>query len=288
MDYREKLKDLYREARNFVDQGNRDAAFVALERFVRTAYTYWKEYPAPEEKAEMKSLINEWAAVAIDIKENGISDDVRKKFALKIKDIPQPPPPTDWEEEVFEKRKTGVVRISTDTGTAGTGFIISKSGYLLTNEHVIANSSGLCMSFIEEYKSYKMHKIDADKKWDIALCKFEPTDISSKFTYIPRIKDYSKMRPGANIMIIGNAKGRGLAPVPGTIRYLHDEYSGDLVSTVLSNGGDSGSPVFNRSGECIGIHKSSDKEAKGFAYATPMNKIEELLEKWKEAHKVEL
>lgn len=286
MDYKKKLNELYREARSFVSQGKQDEAIAVLEKFIYTACVYWKEHQAPEKKTEMKARIIEWAAVTKIIQEKGISDDIRKKFTLKPQDITAFMA-MDWEAEVFEKCKASVVRLSSGE-SVGTGFIISENGYLLTNEHVVANRNNLWMSFAGGDESYRVCIIVADKKRDVALCKFEHTDISVKFTSIPCIKDYSKMRQGDKIMIIGNAKGRGLAPVPGTIRYLSDEHIGDLVSTIPANGGDSGSPVLNRSGECIGIHKSSDIDAKGFAYATPMDEIEKLLKKWIESHKINL
>ena len=283
MDVNEKLKKLYRESRTYVSQGKRDETLAALETFVHTAYVHWKEHPPSDKKDEMKARINEWAIVVKKIRERGINEAVLKKFALKPEDS-YVPVTADWEAEVFELRKSGVVKISTNE-SVGTGFIISENGYLLTNEHVVANRKSSWISFSDDDKSYRICIIAVDKKRDVALCHFEPSDILSNFAAIPCIKDYSMLRQGDKIMIIGNAKGRGLAPVPGTIRHLHDD-SGDLVSTIPSNRGDSGSPVFNRKGECIGIHKSSDKEAKDFAYAIPMNEVEKLLKKWIEAHKI--
>ena len=66
-----------------------------------------------------------------------------------------------------------------------------------------------------------------------------------------------------------------------------------MVYTAPSNPGDSGGPVFNRIGECIGINKSrtvavNGTAAEAYANATPMDKIDELLKKWTDANYIEL
>jgi V8-like Glu-specific endopeptidase len=91
------------------------------------------------------------------------------------------------------------------------------------------------------------------------------------------------------MMIIGNALDFGLAPITGTIKFTKADHSGDLVYTAPTNNGDSGSPVLNRTGQLIGIHKSSTSakivgnmriEAKGMSNATGADDILNLLSKW--------
>jgi V8-like Glu-specific endopeptidase len=82
----------------------------------------------------------------------------------------------------------------------------------------------------------------------------------------------------------------GLAPFTGVVRFTKND-NGNLVYTAPSNPGDSGGPVLNRKGECIGINKSktlavNNVSADSYANATPMDKINELLEKWCESNKI--
>lgn len=201
-----------------------------------------------------------------------------------------------WCAEVFEKNKTAVVEISVSNSgvvSTGTGFIISKNGYLITNDHVVYDESAQCyyqkakMSFAGNKKSYKLNILFSDKKSDVALCSFQPEEVE-KFSVIKRVPDYSLVLQGADCLIIGNGFGMGLAPFTGVVRFTKND-SGNLVYTAPSNPGDSGGPVLNRQGECIGINKSktfavNNVSADGYANATPMDKVNELLKKWCEAN----
>lgn len=197
-----------------------------------------------------------------------------------------------WCAEVFEKNKTAVVEISVSssgTVSTGTGFIISKNGYVLTNDHVVYDddSQGYYpkakMTFAGSKKSYKLNILFSDKKSDVALCSFSPEE-AGEFSVVKRISDYSQVLQGADCLVIGNAFGMGLAPFTGVVRFTKND-SGNLVYTAPSNPGDSGGPVLNRQGECIGINKSktlavNNVSADGYANATPMDQIDELLKRW--------
>ncbi len=205
-----------------------------------------------------------------------------------------------WGAEVFEKNKSAVVEIcvsNADVNATGTGFIISKNGYLLTNDHVVYDeeSQGYFpkakMAFAGNKKMYKLNILFSDKKSDIALCSFQPEEVGD-FSVIKRIADYSQVLQGADCLVIGNAFGLGLAPVTGNVRFTKN-VNGNLVYTAFSNPGDSGGPVMNRRGECIGINKSktltiNNVSAEGYANATPMDKIDELLKKWTKSNNITL
>ncbi len=198
-----------------------------------------------------------------------------------------------WCAEIFNKNKNAVVKVVSQNEKKtekGTGFIISKKGYFLTNNHVVFDDSSktyyrnVKISFDGGNGFYNASLLYKDINADIALCRFNPNDVAN-FSVIKRIPDYSKLLQGADCLVIGNAFGWGLAPFTGIVRFTKNA-NGNLVYTAPSNPGDSGGPVFNRQGECIGINKSkTTKTAKNencdsYANATPMDKIDELLKKW--------
>ena len=131
----------------------------------------------------------------------------------------------------------------------------------------------------------------SDKKTDVALCRFDTSEVQG-FSSVKRIADYAQLKQGADCLVIGNAFGMGLAPFTGIVRFTKNN-SGNLVYTAPSNPGDSGGPVFNRIGECIGINKSktvavNGTAADGYTNATPMDEIEQLLQKWTGNNGIEL
>ncbi len=205
-----------------------------------------------------------------------------------------------WCAEVFDKNKYAVVQISAsngDSNSSGTGFVISDKGYLLTNDHVVFDEdngryhSKVKMSVFGEKRWHEVKVICSDKRADVALCEFDPSGVEPLMA-VKRIEDYSTLKQGADCLIIGNAFGMGLAPFTGVVRFTRDN-SGDLVYTAPSNPGDSGGPVFNRRGECIGINKSktlsfNGTSADSYANATPMETINGLLKKWTDLNNIVL
>lgn len=202
----------------------------------------------------------------------------------------------DWCADIFDKYKGSVAEIKAASNgkiSSGTGFIISENGYILTNDHVVYDEDScsyckkLSMTLEGTKKAVPLNIINSDKKNDVALCAFDKEKVDN-CRAVPCIKDYSSLKQGARIVLIGNPLSMGIAPVEGIVRYTHNN-EGNLVYTALSNHGDSGGPVFNMAGECVGINKSivvsvtrgdSTVEVQGITNATPMDKIDELLDRW--------
>lgn len=194
-----------------------------------------------------------------------------------------------WIAEVCARYKHAVVQVVVDDRRSGTGFIISDKGYLLTNHHVVCDKNGKLgqkakMVFCDDKKPYALTITGfADKKNDVALCCFDPGTVN-KFSVVKRISDYSRLQQGADCVVIGNTFGEGLKPSDGIISVTKDS-DGDMVHSAPVNPGDSGGPVFINTGVCVGINKKrllnvDGERADGISYATPMDKIDELLNKW--------
>lgn len=211
--------------------------------------------------------------------------------------IAQNPTPDEWIADVFEKCLPATLMIETST-SCGTGFFISNDGLLLTNHHVVHEENGVPSKNIhilsgDENFRCKATLIAADADLDVALIR---ADIGSKKTpFIPLIDDYEKLRPGMDVVVIGNAFSFGLAPVSGTVKFTHDRADNDLIYTAPTNNGDSGGPVLNRKGECVGINKSvtvsvsngsTTVHAQGLTNATAADDIKELIQTWKKRYKL--
>ena len=261
------------------------------------------------QKAQIELHMKRLYRVAVVLRTDGISKDIESLLGVSESDAPSQEIKSnesqlDWCASIFGKYKNGVVHISVSGkqgAGSGTGFIISSKGYLLTNAHVVVDSASdalyenLSFTYGDESMRHRMRVIEVSEQWDVALCKCEDS-LSKSAIVVPRIKDYSHLEQGADIVVIGNAFSMGLAPFSGIVKFTHDE-DGNLVYTAPSNPGDSGAPVFNRQGECVGINKSitamvncggTSIIAQGLTNATPMDRINELLKDWCEEHDIKL
>lgn len=196
----------------------------------------------------------------------------------------------EWIADAMEKY-IGSVWIVRTGHSSGTGFFISKDGLFLTNRHVAyeneAPEPNLWVESDDGKRRYPAKILHVNKTYDVALLQI--LGLIADMPALPLLKDFSTVRAGCDMMIIGNGLGYGLAPITGTVKYPKSKKNGDMIYTALTNNGDSGSPVLNRAGYVIGIHKSTTNakivgdtriEAKGMSNATPVCEILKLLDSW--------
>ena len=138
----------------------------------------------------------------------------------------------------------------------GAGFIISKDGLLVTNNHVIDEASDISV-VLNSGEKYKAKIVSIDKKTDIALLKIN-TDKELKFA---KFGDSNKARIGDWVIVVGNPYGLGMSVSTGIVsakgRNLNNGQVDEFIQTDAAiNNGNSGGPMFNLRGEIIGISTS--------------------------------
>lgn len=322
---RKEIAAYYLDAREFVQQNKPQEARDCILDILNCVVEMYNNATTILEKARMTAFLDEWIAVPHELYENGITDFVLKRFGLParqeephLEHKQQSAPPQedkaaaspteeknkaaqDWKVRVLEANIHAIVRLSVSLNNCrfgGTGFIISANGYLLTNDHVIHDdesetySNKVKMRIGKNNEEYDVTILFSDQEADVALCKFDPDKVK-EFGVVKFVADYSQVRVGEDCLVVGNGFGLGLAPSYGIIRYTKDSLKGNLIYSGDPNHGDSGGPVFNAQGECIGIHKSksmyyNNVPAEGIFNATPMDKINELLKQWCEANNIKL
>jgi serine protease Do len=155
----------------------------------------------------------------------------------------------------------------------GSGFIISKDGLIVTNNHVIEEADEITIS-LNDGSKYKAKIIGIDKKTDLALLKINP-DRELKFA---KFGDSNKARIGDWLIVIGNPYGLGGSVSVGIVsargRDITNGQSDDFIQTDAAiNKGNSGGPIFNSRGEVIGISTAifspSGGGNVGIGFATP-------------------
>ena len=201
--------------------------------------------------------------------------------------------------EVASKVNDSVVSITTETRTtswfgqsstssaAGTGIIVSKSGYILTNKHVIegANKINIILSNGEKYSNVSVATVDPLN--DVAFLKISDVDNLPAAT----LGDSKTLSIGQQVIAIGNALGQFANTVTsgiisGTGRsitatdssYSSYETLSDLIQTDAAiNAGNSGGPLVNAAGEVIGINTATSSDGEGIGFAIPISSIKGML-----------
>lgn len=187
---------------------------------------------------------------------------------------------------VTSKVAASVVEITTETvvsGTrftqyitsgAGSGVIIAKEGYIITNNHVIDGADSI-MVRMNDGTEFKAKLIGGDDTADIAIIKIDAGD---KELTTAVIGNSDKLIVGETVVAIGNPLGKlGGTVTDGIISALDREIEVDGEKMILLqhnaaiNPGNSGGGLFNAKGELVGIVNAGVQEVEGIGFAIPIN-----------------
>lgn len=171
----------------------------------------------------------------------------------------------------------------------GSGFIISKDGYILTNTHVVDNATEVKVSLSDE-KVYEAEIVGRDPKTDIALIKIKANGD------LPTVSlgNSDDLEVGDWVLAIGNPFGldqtvtAGIVSAKGRIVGA-GPYDNFIQTDASINPGNSGGPLFNTKGEVVGINTmifSPSGGNVGIGFAIPVNMAREILSQLKEKGKV--
>jgi len=161
-----------------------------------------------------------------------------------------------------------------ESRSLGSGFIISKDGFILTNDHVVEGADEITVKLTDK-REYKAKLVGSDKRTDIALIKIEPT------APLPIVKtgDPSRLKVGEWVVAIGSPFGFENTVTAGIVsgkgRIMQDANLVPFIQTdVAINVGNSGGPLFNMRGEVVGINSrlfSPTGTYLGIAFAIPID-----------------
>jgi serine protease Do len=176
--------------------------------------------------------------------------------------------------------------------TLGSGFIISKDGYILTNNHVVEGADKIEITLLQPDNAKKRaNKFQAkivgrDPSTDVALLKIS-TGFDLPFAYLG---DSTKMKKGDWVMAFGNPFGLDHSVSVGIISALGREISpGDnrrfddfMQTDAAINFGNSGGPLVNLKGEVVGINTAITAQGSGIGFAVPINIAKEIVPQLKD------
>ena len=175
--------------------------------------------------------------------------------------------------------------------SAGTGFVIEKSGLILTNNHVVDGATKILVSLYgeDDDQQYEARIVGQDPLTDSALI-----ELTEKPTHaLPEIKfgDSNQMQPGDWVMAIGNPFGFSHTVSVGVVSGIGREFDLNeqrtrkarvIQTDAAINPGNSGGPLLNLRGEVIGINTAIFADAMrqsniGIGFAMPINLVRDIL-----------
>lgn len=175
-----------------------------------------------------------------------------------------------------------------DRQSFGSGFIISKDGYVLTNNHVVDHADKVTVK-LNDRRELEAEVIGTDQRTDVALLKIKADNLP-----IVHIGNPDKLKVGQPVLAIGSPFGFDYSATAGIVsaksRALPNESYVPFIQTdVAINPGNSGGPLFNADGEVIGINSQIYSRSGGYmglAFAIPIDVAMETVEQLKANGKV--
>ncbi len=167
------------------------------------------------------------------------------------------------------------------SGSQGSGFIVSDSGYVVTNNHVVDEADEIAVTLQDETRLIA-EVVGRDPKTDLALLKVD----AGRNLPVVRFGDSSRLRVGDWVLAIGNPFGLGGTVTAGIVSgRQRDHETGaydDFLQTDASiNQGNSGGPLFNSVGEVVGINTAilaPMGHSVGVGFAIPSNLARPILD----------
>lgn len=168
----------------------------------------------------------------------------------------------------------------------GSGFVVDKSGLIVTNKHVVSDPQATYRIIAADDKEYEVKKVYRDPANDLAILQIDAT--------LPAIElgDSDQLKVGQSVVAIGTALGefrhtvttgvisglgRGITAGDGMSGFA-EELDNVIQTDAAINPGNSGGPLLNASGQVIGVNTAVAQGANGIGFALPINVIKDSLQ----------
>ena len=174
--------------------------------------------------------------------------------------------------------------------TIGTGFVVSSKGVIVTNRHVVSDTSAKYTVITKDGKKLPITKIYRDPNLDLSLVQVSGEGIPPALD----LADSSKIKVGQIAIAIGNALGRfsntvttGIVSGVGRSVTAGDPFSAEteqldnLIQTDAAiNPGNSGGPLLNSASQVMGVNVATTEGAQNIGFAIPINSVKALVEEF--------
>lgn len=171
----------------------------------------------------------------------------------------------------------------------GSGFIVKSDGFIVSNKHVVSDTSLSYTVITNNGKKYKVEKIYRDPLNDIAILKINPNDNPGVSLAPLALGDSDRLQVGQLAIAIGTALGQfnntvttgvisglGRGITAGSMFEGTAEQLDNVIQTDAAiNPGNSGGPLLNSSGQVIGVNTAVSESGQNIGFALPVNKIKD-------------
>ena len=253
----------------------------------------WPAMPVPAAARGPENI----ADVAEQVIDAVVNISTKQTVDMSSNAMPQLPPGSPFEEffeEFFKNRRGpggpgGGGQAPRRVNSLGSGFIVDAAGYVVTNNHVIADADEVNV-ILNDGTTLKADVIGRDTKTDLALLKVKPT----KPLKAVKFGDSDKLRLGEWVIAIGNPFSLGGTVTAGIVSARNRDinsgpYDNYIQTDAAINRGNSGGPLFNLNGEVIGVNTaiiSPSGGSIGIGFAVPSKTVMPVIEQLREFKEV--
>jgi len=178
----------------------------------------------------------------------------------------------------------------------GSGFVVTANGLIVTNKHVVSDTTMNYTVTTSDGKKYTVKNIYRDPLNDVALLKIDPHQNASEKLNPLTLGNSTNLQVGQYVVAIGTALGdlkntvttgvvsglgRGItagSPYEGSVEQLNDVIQTDAAI----NPGNSGGPLFNSSGQVIGVNTAVSQNGQNIGFAIPINVIKDAVQNYQQ------
>ncbi len=189
----------------------------------------------------------------------------------------------DFFDNLFNKKSPQKFKAK----SLGSGFIFSKAGFIMTNQHVISEAEKITVR-LSDQREFVAEVIAQDKDRDLAIIKIPENDDLP----LAPLGNSDQTEVGEWAIAIGNPFGLdrtvtvGVISATGRSKIGIADHSSFLQTDASINFGNSGGPLLNASGNVIGINTAIIASGQGIGFAIPINTAKSIIREWIEAQRL--
>lgn len=253
------------------------AAVVCLSLFIYSGSSPARDLP------DFTKLVDQYAAAVVNISTVQKQKMMKHPRTQQMPDIPENSPFYDFFRRFFGEVPEGSQPYH-ERASLGSGFIISKDGYVITNNHVVQDADEIIVR-LNDRREFNAEIIGSDERSDVAVLKITGKDLPTV-----KLGNSSHLKVGEWVLAIGSPFGFDHSVTAGIVSAMgrslpNENYIPFIQTDVAINPGNSGGPLFNLDGEVVGVNSQIYSRTGGFmglSFAVPVNVVNSVYKQLKE------